>query len=269
MQVSFSSLKRITPTYVGKTSSKPFLITARQDHPHLRGENPVCFNSQLSRSGSPPLTWGKLKYPGLELLYHRITPTYVGKTYSCVAVCCSRWDHPHLRGENGFQHLLHLRNQGSPPLTWGKLGRNNLLHQIARITPTYVGKTTWNHRSIQKRKDHPHLRGENSTIYGKIRFFLGSPPLTWGKPMLLFHIALIRRITPTYVGKTSFHPNRHNCTEDHPHLRGENAVNQNIVCAAEGSPPLTWGKLIMKRRKIVLDRITPTYVGKTLKKSLN
>ena len=56
------------------------------------------------------------------------------------------------------------------------------------------------------------------------------------------------------------------CThdQDHPHLRGENRLKQNVFAVRDGSSPLAWGKLAGRIPVIEEQRIIPTCVGKTI-----
>ena len=174
----------------------------KQDHPHLRGENPANPTPSLKCPGSPPLTWGKLYSIVLITNYHRITPTYVGKTTFIIVQIRPMLDHPHLRGENRAKNEKIPQDLGSPPLTWGKRYAIRFATSIVRITPTYVGKTSCIACFSCCWEDHPHLRGENDEESAKEELKEGSPPLTWGKPPTRSPPYASRGITPTYVGKT-------------------------------------------------------------------
>ena len=55
--------------------------------------------------------------------------------------------------------------------------------------------------------------------------------------------------------------------EDHPHLRGEYSILRAMPWITLGSPPPTWGIRIVSTHYASSIRITPTYVGNTLKKA--
>ena len=69
-------------------------------------------------------------------------------------------------------------NLGSPPLTRER--PNAILTEVVPIgiTPAYAGKTTPDEIAVEKKKDHPRLRGKDKeqTMGNTIR--VGSPPLT-------------------------------------------------------------------------------------------
>ena len=93
------------------------------------------------RGGSPPRGWGKLFGVQIPELYHRFTPTRVGKTAEALLLVGDLAVHPHAGGENG---------QGEGGRSRGE-----------RFTPTRVGKT-------MPVSDEPTLLS-------------GSPPRGWGK----------------------------------------------------------------------------------------
>ena len=93
--------------------------------------------------------------------------------------------------------------------------------------------------------------------------FLGSPPHVWGKPKDYCRKHIAYRITPTYVGTTTYHT-QYGCTcQDHPHIRGDHDGGDFSRCCRQGSPPHTWGPLFPPIYNGYQLRITPTYVGTT------
>ena len=114
---------------------------------------------------------------------------------------------------------------GSPPPTRGKLKLNNENDKSMRITPAYAGKTPQKHVKPDGTKDHPRLRGENTQIDLGNKCIKGSPPPTRGKRILKDSHVPFLRITPAYAGKTAVTSSRIPNSEDHPRLRGENALD--------------------------------------------
>ncbi len=92
---------RITPTRVGKTSSRVAYCVPPKDHPHACGENIRRLLLSPSVGGSPPRVWGKQDSVVTKNALSRITPTRVGKTRLNMLPVGSMKDHPHACGENG------------------------------------------------------------------------------------------------------------------------------------------------------------------------
>ncbi len=177
-----ASRARITPTRVGKTGGSQKTISTRH--------------------GSPPRVWGKPGVRRANQYRPRITPTRVGKTVANNHHARRHGDHPHACGENYSVIAFATTSGGSPPRVWGKLRACCMCR---------VG--TW---------DHPHACGENRWRLPHKQLGPGSPPRVWGKPCRGRFVRLVRRITPTRVGKTAMARAISTCMKDHPHACGEN-----------------------------------------------
>ena len=114
-------MARITSTYVEKTHPSVNLFSSNRDHLHIRGENDGLASTSDLVSGSPPHTWRKLRVSSDFLKTHRITSTYVEKTFAITHLLVKSWDHLHIRGENSQVVHAVVVLPGSPPHTWRKL----------------------------------------------------------------------------------------------------------------------------------------------------
>ena len=148
---------------------------------------------------------------------------------------------------------------------WGIHGKGTTRHLRNRITPTYVGNTPGCGWDTGRKRDHPHVCGEYNGTSSLNTFGSGSPPRMWGIPKAFSLPYRSRRITPTYVGNTV--PVLHLLYghEDHPHVCGEYSLSSIMAMILLGSPPRMWGiQLILPAPESEI-RITPTYVGNTVK----
>ena len=93
---------------------------------------------------------------------------------------------------------------GSPPHARGRLNFLADAKDVARITPACAGKTVSTTLNVQ---DSP-----------------GSPPHARGRQMDLTVTLHYLGITPACAGKTSLHLSAARCREDHPRMRGEDAI---------------------------------------------
>ena len=84
---------------------------------------------------------------------------------------------------------------------WGKPDHRHRANGEGRITPTCVGKAMLQVSSRRSSQDHPHMCGESTDIRPLAVRLTGSPPHVWGKLILDTITTLIKRITPTCVGK--------------------------------------------------------------------
>ena len=171
----------IAPAYAGKREMAACGARSCEDHPRLRGEKATRHIIELTDSGSPPLTRGKVGEGHDKLTIGR--------------------DHPRLRGE--------------------KLTRRLVFYVYPWITPAYAGKSVAIYPCAQPPPDHPRLRGEKLSPFCVASSYRGSPPLTRGKDASDFLFVLFRRITPAYAGKRHEEPPCVKRCWDHPRLRGE------------------------------------------------
>ena len=131
----------LIPAHAGKTQSRRSRTDPPRAHPRSRGENIVSLGLVGERSGSSPLTRGKLPVLRLQLPSTGLIPAHAGKTSVSEENAPSRGAHPRSRGENGNDRAACLLDRGSSPLTRGKpflyrdpMGRRGLI-------PAHAGKT--------------------------------------------------------------------------------------------------------------------------------
>ncbi len=233
-------------------------------HPHACGENVWLTVGSLISRGSPPRLWGKPFERQRDPLIVRFTPTPVGKTPVARLNPSRRSVHPHACGENDPGCRTRNRTKGSPPRLWGKPESPVALRTVYRFTPTPVGKTAPENFFARLRAVHPHACGENIPLPIASSRSSGSPPRLWGKLPLGIGFCVLRRFTPTPVGKTHVHVGRAAAGRVHPHACGENILRAPIGVFRSGSPPRLWGKPWLSRVPSWQRRFTPTPVGKTL-----
>ena len=212
----------ITPAYAGKRSFMQAFKQINEDHPRLRGEKLPAHRRCILRSGSPPLTRGKVTVPGKLLPKRRITPAYAGKSRLEITADQIYEDHPRLRGEKTAKRRRAGCRAGSPPLTRGKAVGTTYTFKPGRITPAYAGKSVLRRYCKRFQRDHPRLRGE------KFQVELPTRPS--------------RGITPAYAGKSTVVLLVQILHGDHPRLRGEKKAVKFFTLLYLGSPPLTRGK---------------------------
>ena len=257
----------IIPAHAGKTFGSNHSEFPNRDHPRSRGENPHAAGGKRTVPGSSPLTRGK---PGWSLrvcLFRGIIPAHAGKTTRRQVGCRERRDHPRSRGENEFYAYVKAGEQGSSPLTRGKLHHCPLEQLETGIIPAHAGKTWNSPRALSRPWDHPRSRGEN---YGPGLGLVdepGSSPLTRGKLSSFPRPSTPDRIIPAHAGKTIFPSTWTGVLQDHPRSRGENAPMAPRASAPAGSSPLTRGKRVHGTHGRAHARIIPAHAGKTLRQS--
>ena len=98
--------------------------------------------------------------------------------------------------------------EGSFPLTRGKLDSENNLWEELRLISAHAGKTSATHRRHSDAQAHPRSRGENMRPYAARLNALGSSPLTRGKPRAGRARLTWSRLIPAHAGKTHRAPRR-------------------------------------------------------------
>ena len=148
-----------------------------------------------------------------------------------------------------------------PPLARGTARLPLALLLIARITPACAGNRTATLTTRGTPRDHPRLRGEQSTLCTKQAVTLGSPPLARGTAPFSPFSPFAPGITPACAGNRQCDNLLHTCGWDHPRLRGEQTTAANPKSIIRGSPPLARGTADMLGRECYVGRITPACAG--------
>ena len=191
-------------------------------HPHSRGENWRAQRRRCCAAGSSPLTRGKPGNGEVLTDHERLIPTHAGKTARSLTVAPDERAHPHSRGENAFGVSIVKPPSGSSPLTRGKRSTRSRSSRTDGLIPTHAGKTGRTAIRASHPEAHPHSRGENGLWKATAIGFVGSSPLTRGKPVSLTGVGALRRLIPTHAGKTVAYRLTNNAAPAHPHSRGEN-----------------------------------------------
>ena len=152
----------LIPAHAGKTGCPRRCGGGTWAHPRSRGENEMRFRPGWLVWGSSPLTRGKHRVCKHCLGCARLIPAHAGKTKKA-----------------GIPDSL---APGSSPLTRGKPDAVVLARVRAGLIPAHAGKTGRSPPGSQSVGAHPRSRGENSSRPRVLRGWVGSSPLTRGKP---------------------------------------------------------------------------------------
>jgi len=149
----------------------------------MRGEDALLEQENDPLVETPPHAWGRPSTPITLIFSPGNTPTCVGKSDPPHGDACSRWKHPHMRGEDHFTTGRNLLGTETPPHAWG---RPYMLPCIAL--------------SGEK---HPHMRGEDRVLPYQSVVWMETPPHAWGRRAVPIKGGRNLGNTPTCVGKTS------------------------------------------------------------------
>ena len=251
---------------------------------------PTCVGTTMkpSRSltvsiGSPPRAWGRHDPAGTLHHEDRFTPRCVGTTRRGSPRRHRRSVHPHVRGDDeagpvkrrpatvhphvrgddllGARDLARVR--GSPPRAWGRPLPSGARYFVVRFTPTCVGTTLLRRPKPWLRPVHPHVRGDDFSVYASASAVSGSPPRAWGRRIRRGPSHFLIGSPPRAWGRRVSMPRASASSTVHPHVRGDDGQEVTVDGGAGGSPPRAWGRLDDPELRRAISRFTPTCVGTT------
>ena len=152
---------------------------------------------------------------------------------------------------------------GSSPLTRGKPSHSRRERCGGRLIPAHAGKTRLAASCSSTERAHPRSRGENRQLEKNERDYLGSSPLTRGKPRRVGLLKGDQRLIPAHAGKTARGRNPLRDARAHPRSRGENGGVSVQAIETDGSSPLTRGKPPQPVHVEVMGGLIPAHAGKT------
>ena len=153
--------------------------------------------------------------------------------------------------------------EGSSPLTRGKLSFSNVDNVTGRLIPAHAGKTSDLRAQLGQFGAHPRSRGENSPLTVGVALSCGSSPLTRGKPVDEETRSFTARLIPAHAGKTEVVGETPTGPAAHPRSRGENRATLSTAALSSGSSPLTRGKPEVVRGPYCASGLIPAHAGKT------
>ena len=155
----------------------------------------------------------------------------------------------------------HFAILGSPPLARGTAPANYPTAHTNGITPACAGNSPARKLRRSKMRDHPRLRGEQSSNFDILAARSGSPPLARGTGARYSRTTLAPRITPACAGNSMRAWRMQANGWDHPRLRGEQALFVYASFGFQGSPPLARGTAASATAGLWRGRITPACAG--------
>ena len=152
--------------------------------------------------GSSPLTRGKPGDRARDARPEGLIPAHAGKTRARQGRQSQDWAHPRSRGENRGLTRDVAGNEGSSPLTRGKLSAARVRMTGMGLIPAHAGKTSAARAGGVPGWAHPRSRGENAQRFRAWPCRGGSSPLTRGKPPGPDLTPTALRLIPAHAGKT-------------------------------------------------------------------
>ena len=159
--------------------------------------------------------------------------------------------------------MVTARGRGSSPHTRGARRRRRQPPTSRRIIPAYAGSTAQLMLFALTSEDHPRIRGEHSSTYGRRIVGTGSSPHTRGARGRCHDRLPAPWIIPAYAGSTRRSAAPRTRTPDHPRIRGEHTGWPSTSWRWKGSSPHTRGARLSRRARRRRGRIIPAYAGST------
>ena len=146
-----------------------------------------------------------------------------------------------MRGEQAERSAQVFQILGSPPHARGAVNDPVQIHVVERITPACAGSSQITNALVTLGKDHPRMRGEQSTVIRTIIRGGRSPPHARGAVRCGITYWGSFGITPACAGSSNVALTDSAEIWDHPRMRGEQSGWRKSSEAAKGSPPHTRG----------------------------
>ena len=153
--------------------------------------------------------------------------------------------------------------EGSPPHARGRPAKKAGSSFERRITPACAGKTVSLPQALGLGRDHPRMRGEDTSLKPVVSKKFGSPPHARGRHGTPLTDTAKAGITPACAGKTVSCSRVGALCRDHPRMRGEDSWRSSRPTSPSGSPPHARGRLHAGPVDEKPERITPACAGKT------
>ena len=152
-----------------------------KDHPRIRGTNYKACTSEEECLGSSPHTRDKFGKVYEKYGEVRIIPAYAGQILGADVEEVAPRDHPRIRGTNSANQYAVKASMGSSPHTRDKSITFFQSVFILGIIPAYAGQILGADVEEVAPRDHPRIRGTNSSSPLGRYLHLGSSPHTRDK----------------------------------------------------------------------------------------
>ncbi len=170
----------IIPACAGSSALEVLGMLHLTDHPRVRGEQQLYGVDVEDRAGSSPRARGAAA-PGRPPTPGRgIIPACAGSRFVHEPVDVLGEDHPRVRGEQCPFSTEGERAWGSSPRARGAAGLGRRLPPVGGIIPACAGSSPSRSHNSRRRRDHPRVRGEQSTLPCPAAAGFGSSPRARG-----------------------------------------------------------------------------------------
>ncbi len=211
----------ITPACAGSRVCHHHQAKQYRDHPRVRGEQLSPGQWRTIEEGSPPRARGAGPRRAERPPAAGITPACAGSSSGVRGWRRCGRDHPRVRGEQMAAETGQTADVGSPPRARGAVPADPDQRDEGGITPACAGSRTAIRSTSTTSRDHPRVRGEQTSCPDSPASSTGSPPRARGADPEPRTGSQVDGITPACAGSSEVVNNRATGRADHPRVRGE------------------------------------------------
>ncbi len=191
-------------------------------------------------------------------------PTCAGSSPSPRRRSCCAGDHPHVRGEQVLRRGGDQVARGPSPRARGAEIGDVADRVVLGTIPTCAGSSRGPRAAGGVDRDHPHVRGEQSTSLATWTFGRGPSPRARGAGSTRPPARRPRWTIPTCAGSRAGGSAAPARCWDHPHVRGEQNTAQSGLTPAQGPSPRARGAANGHSPHTCTDGTIPTCAGSRL-----
>ena len=243
--VDMGRRSRNSPAHAGTTRNRLLHPQRGAEQPRSRGDDRFAEPTTLSIRGTAPLTRGRRGGDRQRLRGSGNSPAHAGTTVATTAACSSPREQPRSRGDDDRGTINGNRDDGTAPLTRGRLLQENASGRGRRNSPAHAGTTRAGECQRSRSSEQPRSRGDDAVVMYPSTASAGTAPLTRGRLVGGLPGARLRRNSPAHAGTTSSTSWSRLYSREQPRSRGDDALLLKPLDAAIGTAPLTRGRLPM------------------------
>ena len=219
----------ITPACAGKTRRPAWQAGVPRNHPRMRREDCDVEFTLPSQMKSPPRA-GKIDLRTYRDVYHTESPPHArGRLPIDEPLVKEIGITPACAGKTSLARLLSTEGPESPPRARGRPPVECAVPAVRGITPACAGKTRGRSGGQCGGRNHPRVRGEDSSAAVRCCSMKESPPRARGRRHHDVAAAGADGITPACAGKTEWVRCPVLLRGNHPRVRGEDSGRPDAV----------------------------------------
>ena len=176
------ALRRTIPACAGPTHRSVSPPPGWTDHPRVRGADPpIQIPGRLQQGPSPRARGRRPRWLDRASLAGTIPACAGPTTWSGTSPWPTR-DHPRVRGADARRTVARLTPSGPSPRARGRRAQSARFVELARTIPACAGPTRRPQLPVGWGRDHPRVRGADSSRWRRSSPTRGPSPRARGRP---------------------------------------------------------------------------------------